>query len=98
MSDNLIIAIIIVTIVVLMCLYLLSTKDLSFIASIDPEKIPENKKNKVVYVAVICVLFSTSILLMGVFLDDFLYSILFFIASLISLLVFYVYYLIIIKR
>lgn len=98
MIDDLIIVIIINIIVVLFCLYLLSTKNLNIIASIDPRKIPKDKKNKVVYLAVICILFSTSILFVGIFVDNLSYSILCFIASFISLLGFYVYYLMIIKQ
>lgn len=44
MIDDLIIVIIINIIVVLFCLYLLSTKNLNIIASIDPRKIPKDKK------------------------------------------------------
>lgn len=98
MIDDLIIVIIINIIVVLFCLYLLSTKNLNIIASIDPRKIPKDKKTKVVYLAVICILFSTSILFVGIFVDNLSYSILCFIASFISLLGFYVYYLMIIKQ
>jgi hypothetical protein len=97
MVDNLIVSIIIMTIILLICLYLLSTKNLNIIASIDSNKIPKGKKNKVIYVAVICILLSTLILIVGIFINNFLYSVLFIIASLICLLMFYIYYLMIIK-
>lgn len=95
MNISILIAVLCILISTICSIYILKTKNLSIIASIEIKKVPRNKVNTLISLFVTCLIISTCFILNAIiFLDyNFCESLILLGLGLITIFVFYAYYL-----
>lgn len=99
MNSDIIISLLCFVTSLLTSFYIIKTKNIKIIASIEPHKVPKSKINNIVYLFVVCLMLATTSIVLAILTIDYIEWVAYGLCTMyfIVLSVFYVYYMTITK-